>query len=75
MIGYPARTIRVPFADIDRSTRQQSGGACKQLLANHHRLIRAETKQAGGVEASTAGDSFFTVFSPAIQALEGAMAA
>ena len=71
----PEGTVTFLFTDIEGSTRllQRLGSAYEQVLADHNRLIRAAIQQSGGVEVSTAGDSFFTVFPTAGQALEAAI--
>ena len=71
MREYPTGIVTFLFTDIEGSTRllQRLGDAYRQVLEEHHGLIRAAISQAGGVEVSTAGDSFFAVFSTASQAL------
>jgi predicted ATPase/class 3 adenylate cyclase len=65
------------FTDIEGSTRllQVLGDRYPQVLATHDELLRAVFREAGGVEVSTAGDSFFVAFPVAAQAVAAAVAA
>src|SRR5688500_17768439 len=57
--------VTLMFSDIEGSTRllQHLGfDSYSQLLADHHRLMRAAIGAHGGREVKTEGDSFFAVF-------------
>ena len=71
----PTGTVTILFTDIEGSTRllQQLGVAdYSDVLAQHHRLIRAAVAAATGVEIKTEGDSFFVVFRSASDAVRAA---
>ncbi len=55
------------FTDIQGSTRMldRLGERYRDLLAEHHRVMREAIGAAGGREVDTAGDSFFAVFASA----------
>ncbi len=59
------QTLTFLFTDIEGSTAmlQHLGDAYAQVLADHHRLIRAALAAHGGQEIDTQGDAFFAVFS------------
>ena len=52
------------FTDIEGSTRllERLGERYRELLAEHHRLLREAIANAGGREVHAGGDSFFSVF-------------
>ena len=59
------RLATVLFTDIVESTRrsaQLGDVAWKQMLEDHHRILRANIDRHGGREISTAGDGFFATF-------------
>jgi predicted ATPase/class 3 adenylate cyclase len=60
-------TLTLLFTDIEGSTRMLDwlGERYRDLLAEHHRLMREAIAAAGGREVDTAGDSFFAVFASA----------
>ena len=60
-------TLTLLFTDIQGSTRMldRLGERYRDLLAEHHRVIREAIGAAGGREVDTAGDSFFAVFARA----------
>jgi predicted ATPase/class 3 adenylate cyclase len=60
----PAGVVTLLFTDIEGSTRllQRLGSRYADLLASHHRLVRAAIEAHAGVEVRTDGDSFFAVF-------------
>jgi class 3 adenylate cyclase len=70
----------VLFTDIVDSTRRAAAVGDHQwadLIARHHRLVRAELGRYGGVECDTAGDGFFATFdgpARAIRAAQGIVA-
>jgi predicted ATPase/class 3 adenylate cyclase len=59
------QTLTFLFTDIEGSTAmlQHLGDAYAQVLADHHRLIRAALAAHGGQEIDTQGDAFFAAFS------------
>jgi predicted ATPase/class 3 adenylate cyclase len=60
------------FTDIEGSTRllERLGERYRELLREHHRLMRETIAACGGREVEAAGDSFFAVFSRASDAVE-----
>jgi predicted ATPase/class 3 adenylate cyclase len=60
------------FTDIEGSTRllDRLGDRYRDLLREHHRVVREAIAACGGSEVETAGDSFFAVFSRASDAVE-----
>ncbi|HLG00983.1 MAG TPA: adenylate/guanylate cyclase domain-containing protein [Acidimicrobiia bacterium] len=64
------------FTDIEGSTRLalELGDAWFDVLQAHHRIMRGVIAESGGVEVSTAGDSFFVVFDDPTDAVRGAVA-
>jgi predicted ATPase/class 3 adenylate cyclase len=60
-----AQTLTFLFTDIEGSTAllTRRGSLYPEILADHHRLIRASLAAHGGEEADTQGDAFFAVFS------------
>ena len=59
------QTLTFLFTDIEGSTAllARLGDGYAQVLADHHRLIRASLAAHGGKEVDTQGDAFFAVFS------------
>jgi predicted ATPase/class 3 adenylate cyclase len=64
------------FTDIEGSTRKASelGDAWFDVLEAHHAILRPVFGAHGGVEVSTAGDSFFVVFDDAASAIAATIA-
>jgi predicted ATPase/class 3 adenylate cyclase len=64
------------FTDIEGSTRKahELGDNWFEVLQAHHDVLRPVFAAFGGVEVSTAGDSFFLVFEDAPRAIEAAVA-
>jgi predicted ATPase/class 3 adenylate cyclase/DNA-binding SARP family transcriptional activator len=61
-----AHTLTFVFTDIEGSTellRRLGEAAYAQVLADHHRLIRAGLAAHDGREVGTQGDGFFALFS------------
>ena len=60
-----AQTLSFLFTDIEGSTAllTRLRGLYAEVLADHHRLIRASLAAHGGEEVDTQGDAFFAVFS------------
>ena len=61
------QTLTFLFTDIEGSTvlLARLGDPYTEVLADHHRLIRASLGAHGGEEVDTQGDAFFAVFSSA----------
>jgi predicted ATPase/class 3 adenylate cyclase len=70
-------TVTLLFTDIQGSTRllDRLGDRYRDLLAEHHRVMREAIAGAGGREVDTAGDSFFVAFTRAGEAVECALSA
>ncbi len=67
----------VLFTDIVRSTELAASlgdRRWRDLVALHHRVIRAQLKRFSGQEIDTAGDGFFAIFDRPAQALHCAVA-
>ena len=77
MPDLPSGTVSFLFTDVEGSTRlvRRLGDGYGDVLADHHRLLRAAFEQAGGEELGTAGDAFFVAFSRARDAVSAAVAA
>ena len=74
----PTGTVTFLFSDIEGSTRLATLlgiDRWRTVLETHHGLLRAAFEAHGGVVVSTEGDSFFAVFSSAIEAIAAAVAA
>ena len=69
------QTLTFLFTDIEGSTAmlQRLGDAYAQVLADHHRLIRAALAAHDGQEIDTQGDAFFAVFSSPSACVAGAI--
>ena len=74
MRKLPSGTVTLLFSDIEGSTRllQELGERYAQVLAEHHRLLRAAFSRHGGVEVDTQGDAFFVAFARANDAVAAA---
>jgi YVTN family beta-propeller protein len=72
----PSGTVSFLFTDVEGSTRLVKGLGDRygDVLADHHRLLRAAFEQTGGEELGTAGDAFFVAFSRARDAASAAVA-
>jgi predicted ATPase/class 3 adenylate cyclase len=77
MLSLPTGTITLLFTDIEGSTQllHQLGDRYADVLAQHHRLLRAAFTERGGHEMQTHGDAFFVVFPRARDAILAAVAA
>lgn len=75
--NLPTGTVTFLFTDIEGSTRllHELGDGYGELLAEHHRLLRASFEAHGGVEVDTQGDAFFVAFERASDAVAAAAAA
>ena len=75
---HPTSTVNFPtsgaltflFTDIEGSTRKahELGENWFEVLETHHEVLRPVFAAHGGIEVSTAGDSFFVVFEDAADA-------
>jgi predicted ATPase/class 3 adenylate cyclase len=76
MSQLPTGTVTFFFSDIEGSTRliQQLGERYPGVLLAHHAIQREALATNGGHELRTEGDSFFIVFSSALEACSGAAA-
>jgi class 3 adenylate cyclase/streptogramin lyase len=57
--------VTVMFTDIVNSTDiagEMGDRRWRELIARHHRIVRAELRRFGGREVDTAGDGFFAAF-------------
>jgi predicted ATPase len=72
--ALPTGTVTFLFTDIEGSTRllHELGDAYADVLAEHHKVLRAAFEQHGGVEVDTQGDAFFVAFERARDALAAA---
>lgn len=67
----------VMFTDIVGSTERAASigdRRWRDLVARHHRLVRAQLRQFRGREIDTAGDGFFAIFDRPAQAIQCAIA-
>jgi len=73
----PSGRLSLMFTDIEGSTRLliERGVGYRDLLAAHHRALRAAIQAHDGIEVGTEGDAFFVVFAEAADALRAAVAA
>lgn len=76
MVDVPNGTVTLLFTDIEGSTRllKQLRKDYGELLAEHHRLVRAALEQHAGREMDTQGEAFFAVFPRAKDAVAAAIA-
>lgn len=77
MVEAPSGTVTLLFTDVEGSTRllKQLRKEYGELLAEHHRLMRAALEHHDGREMDTQGEAFFAVFSRAKDAVAAAIAA
>jgi predicted ATPase/class 3 adenylate cyclase len=77
MAGLPTGTVTFLFTDIEGSTRllQELGDRYAGVRDEHAAIVRRAVAQAGGVEVSTEGDSFFVAFASPQAAVRAAVAA
>jgi class 3 adenylate cyclase len=77
VVEVPTGTLTLLFTDIEGSTRllKQLRSEYGELLAEHHRVMRAALDQHAGREMDTQGEAFFAVFSRAKDAVAAAIAA
>jgi class 3 adenylate cyclase len=72
MTGLPTGTVTFLFSDIEGSTRlvQDLGDVYGAVRDAYAAIMRRATEGGGGVEVSTAGDSFFVAFASPVRAVE-----
>lgn len=72
--SLPAGTVTLVFSDIEGSTGMlhRLRGQYATLLADHHRLVDAAVREAGGQVISTEGDGVYAVFARAGDAVRAA---
>ncbi|TML00430.1 MAG: adenylate/guanylate cyclase domain-containing protein [Actinobacteria bacterium] len=77
MAELPTGTVTFLFTDIEGSTRllQELGDRYVLVQDEHAAIVRQATAEAGGVQVSTEGDSFFLVFPNPAGAVRAAVAA
>src|SRR6266542_272980 len=77
MVEVPSGTVTLLFTDVEGSTRllKQLRQEYGQLLADHHRLMRAALEHHAGREMDTQGEAFFAVFPRAKDAVTAAISA
>jgi predicted ATPase/class 3 adenylate cyclase len=77
MAELPSGTVTFLFSDIEGSTRLLThlGDRYVEVLAEHHRALRAAFGEYDGREIRTEGDAFFVVFVRARDAIAAAAAA
>src|SRR3972149_10145769 len=76
--NLPTGTASFLFTDIEGSTEllQQVGDQTyRDVLEEHHRVLRAEFATRSGREINTQGDAFFVAFPEAHDAVSAATAA
>lgn len=74
----PTGTVTFLFSDIEDSTRlveKLDTSAFRELIEQHHRLMRRAFADHGGIERGTQGDSFLAVFPKAPSAVAAAVKA
>jgi DNA-binding SARP family transcriptional activator/streptogramin lyase len=71
----PTGTVTFLFTDIEGSTRlvHELGDRYRELLEQHHRLVRTAFGEHGGEEIDSQGDAFFFAFRRARDAVRGAV--
>jgi predicted ATPase/class 3 adenylate cyclase len=75
MVEQPVGTVTMVFTDIQGSTRmleRLGGERYRELLAQHHVLVRDLVGRFGGYEVDTEGDAFFVAFGRAHDAVAAA---
>ena len=72
--ALPTGTVTFLFTDIEGSTRilQGLGDRYRDVLAQHHQLVREALAAHDGIEVGTEGDAFFAVFALATDAIAAA---
>jgi predicted ATPase/class 3 adenylate cyclase len=77
MSNLPSGTVTILFTDIEGSTRllQQLDEEYATLIAEHHQLLREASETHHGQVQGIEGDSFFVVFSGALEAIRAVVQA
>jgi predicted ATPase/class 3 adenylate cyclase len=77
LMELPTGTVTFLFTDIEGSTRllQDLGQRYGAVRDGHAAILRRAIRAGGGVEVSTAGDSFFAAFASPAGAVRAAVAA
>jgi predicted ATPase/class 3 adenylate cyclase len=77
MAALPTGTVTFLFTDIEGSTRllQELGDRYATVRDEHAAILRRAVVEAGGVEVSTEGDSFFVAFASPQAAVRATVAA
>src|SRR6476661_1759695 len=73
--SLPTGTVTFLFTDVEGSTQlvqELDGARYRELIEQHHALLRAAFAKHGGTERGTEGDSFFVAFSDAPSAVAAA---
>jgi predicted ATPase/class 3 adenylate cyclase len=76
--GLPMGTVTFLFTDIEGSTQlahQLDTAGYRELIEQHHRLLRASFGAHGGTERGTQGDSFLVIFDDAVSGVAAAIEA
>lgn len=75
--ALPSGTVTLLFSDMEGSTALLSrlGDDYAAVLDGHRKVFRAALADHNGVEMGTEGDSFYTVFASAVEAVSAAVAA
>jgi class 3 adenylate cyclase len=70
----PSGTLTMLFSNIGRSTKlsQRLGNQFPALLNEYRRILRSSCAKWSGYEVDASGDSFFAVFTGAVQAVAAA---
>jgi predicted ATPase/class 3 adenylate cyclase len=73
----PTGTVTFFFSDVEGSTRllQELGDTYRDLVDEHHRVIKSAIEDEGGTRISTEGDGVFAVFVAPIDAVTAAASA
>lgn len=74
----PMGTVTFLFSDIEGSTQLAQTldtAAYRELIEQHHRLLRSAFNAHGGTERGTQGDSFLVIFSDAVSGVAAAIEA
>ena len=73
--SLPTGTVTFLFTDVEGSTQlvqELDAPSYRELIEQHHALLRAAFAKYGGTERRTEGDSFFVAFSDARSAVAAA---
>ncbi|HEX5721848.1 MAG TPA: adenylate/guanylate cyclase domain-containing protein [Acidimicrobiia bacterium] len=73
----PTGTVTFLFSDIEGSTRlveELDSATYRELLEQHHHLLRTAFEAHGGIERGTQGDGFLVIFKEAPSAVSAAVA-